>query len=219
MSQSWIDQFEGLNQLEGEWRDTISRKSKVVSIPPETVVFAPGKPADNMIFLLDGTVRVQQVSENGREIVLYRIEAGESCIMTASCIIGDQHYSAEGVAETVIEAAIIPKPVFEELLGSSSRFRNFIFSTVSSRLAELMHIINEIAFRRVDIRLAQKLVSLAKGSDEIMVTHQQLATELGTAREVVSRQLQEFQRREWISQSRGTIRILKLRPLTELSLD
>ena len=82
-----------------------------------------------------------------------------------------------------------------------------------------MHIINEIAFRRVDIRLAQKLVSLAKGSDEIMVTHQQLATELGTAREVVSRQLQEFQRREWISQSRGTVRILKLRPLTELSLD
>ncbi len=216
MDRLWAENFEGLNNLELEWRDIIDKHSRVISIPPGTSVFSPGKPAENMIFLMDGTVRVQQVSEGGREIVLYRIEAGQSCIMTASCLIGHQDYAAEGISETEVEAAIIPRQTFDELIAKSECFRNFIFSTFSLRLTELMTIINEVAFRRLDIRLAQKLIDLANGQNEINTTHQQLATELGTAREVISRQLQEFHRRGWVEQSRGSIEIINKASLVEL---
>lgn len=217
MQTLWIERFERFQALEPEWRNLIIEQSRVLSIPPGTSIFSPGKPAENMIFLLQGTVRVQQVSESGREIVLYRIEAGQSCIMTASCLIGHQDYSAEGISETDIEAAIIPRGLFDQLLAGSQTFRNFVFSTFSMRLTELMTIINEVAFRRLDIRLAQKLLDLANAQGEVSATHQQLATEIGTAREVISRQLQEFNRRNWLKQTRGRVVITNTKKLTELA--
>lgn len=217
MNNSWIDLFDGLENLEEEWREVLYRKARVISVAAGTEIFAPEKPAENMIFLLDGTVRVQQVSEGGREIVLYRIEAGQSCIMTASCLLGHQDYSAQGISETELEAVIIPKTLFDDLIAKSHCFRNFVFSTFSLRLTELMIIINEVAFHRLDIRLANKLLELSKHGDEIKTTHQQLGSELGTAREVVSRQLQEFQRRNWIGQSRGTVIIINKSALRELA--
>lgn len=218
MNSLWTERFEELGSLEPQWKAMIAEQSRVISIPPGTTVFEPGKPAENMIFLMDGTVRVQQVSESGREIVLYRIEAGQSCIMTASCLIGHQEYSAEGICETNVEAAIIPKILFDTLLAGSQCFRNFVFSTFSLRLGELMTIINEVAFRRLDIRLAQKLIDLSGDQNEVSITHQQLGIELGTAREVVSRQLQEFHRRGWLEQSRGSVMITDMRSLKELAL-
>jgi CRP/FNR family transcriptional regulator len=217
MESLWIERFEELQALEPEWRKLISEQSRVLSMPPKTSVFSLGKPAENMIFLLQGSVRVQQVSEGGREIVLYRIEAGQSCIMTASCLIGHQDYAAEGVSETDIKAAIIPRDLFDQVLAGSAIFRNFVFSTFSMRLTELMVIINEVAFRRLDIRLAQRLLDLAKNEGEISATHQQLAVEIGTAREVISRQLQEFNRRDWVQQSRGCIVLTNIQKLKELA--
>lgn len=217
MDQFWIERFEGLTNLELEWRRVIKEQSSVLSISSNTLVFEPGKLADNMIFLLEGTVRVQQVSDGGREIVLYRIEAGQSCIMTASCLISHHDYAAEGVCETEVQAATIPRQLFDDLIKNSECFRNFVFSTFSLRLTELMTIINEVAFKRLDIRLAQKLIDLSNNDNVIGTTHQQLAVELGTAREVISRQLQEFQRRDWLEQSRGSISIINMRKLKELA--
>ena len=205
MDASWIDSFEELKHLEPRWKQAIAKRGRILCAPAKTTLFSQGATAEDMIFLLKGTVRVQQISEAGREIVLYRIEAGQGCIMTASCLNAHQNYAAEGVSETDIEAAVIPKKLFEELLSGSSLFREFVFSTFSNRLIELMLMINEVAFKRIDLRLAQKLIELAKGTSEIKTTHQQLAIELGTAREVISRQLQEFQRQNWIQQSRGII--------------
>jgi len=218
MTTNWIERFVGLESLEPDWRNAILEESRVLSIPSGVEIFAPEKPAENMIFLIDGTVRVQQISDGGREIVLYRIEAGQSCIMTASCLLGQEDYSAQGISETELEAVIIPKGVFDELIANSECFRNFVFSTFSLRLTELMMIINEVAFRRLDIRLANKLLELSKNENEIKTTHQKLATELGTAREVISRQLQEFQRRNWIEQSRGTLVVANKEALTELAI-
>lgn len=218
MTTNWIERFVGLESLEPDWRNAILEESRVLSIPSGVEIFAPEKPAENMIFLIDGTVRVQQISDGGREIVLYRIEAGQSCIMTASCLLGQEDYSAQGISETELEAVIIPKGVFDELIANSECFRNFVFSTFSLRLTELMMIINEVAFRRLDIRLANKLLELSKNENEVKTTHQNLATELGTAREVISRQLQEFQRRNWIEQSRGTLVVANKEALTELAI-
>jgi len=205
---NWIDRFHGLSQLEAPIRDLLVSRSKVITVPKDTVIFGPGKPPENLLLLLDGTVRVQQLSESGREIVLYRVHAGESCVLTTACLLAYEDYSAEGIAETVVQAAAIPRAVFDDLISKSEPFRKFVFSAYSKRITDLFLVIEEIAFQRMDIRLAQKLIELAGSGDVVKSTHQQMAAELGTAREVISRQLQEFQRREWVAQSRGTITIL-----------
>lgn len=208
MTTDWIKRFDGLSRLEASVRESLVRDSTVVDVPEGTVIFGPGKSPDNLLLLLEGRVRVQQVSEAGREIVLYRVEAGESCVLTTACLLAYENYSAEGVAETNIRAAAIPRRVFDDLISRSVAFRNFIFTAYSKRITDLFLVIEEIAFQRLDIRLAQKLIDLARGTGQIKSTHQQLAAELGTAREVVSRQLGEFQRRGWVGQSRGAIDLL-----------
>jgi CRP/FNR family transcriptional regulator len=126
-------------------------------------------------------------------------------VLTTACLLAHEDYSAEGIAETDLRAVAIPRTVFDELVSQSVAFRNFIFRAFSRRITDLFQVIEDIAFQRVDIRLAQRLLELARGTGQIRATHQHLAVELGTAREVVSRQLGEFQRRGWIRQSRGVI--------------
>ena len=213
----WIDKFPGLSQLEEPVRHTLVERSRIVRVPKDTVVFGPGKAPDNLLLLLDGSLRVQQVSEGGREIVLYRVHAGESCVLTTACLLAYEEYSAEGITETEVEAVAIPKTVFDDLIASSKEFRRFVFTAYSKRITDLFLVIEEVAFRRVDIRLAQKLLELAGTSSTLHATHQQLATELGTAREVVSRLLQDFQRRGWVSLSRGSVELTEKAGLRDLS--
>lgn len=202
---NWISRFKGLKQLSPEVRDELVRRSKVVSVPPNTAIFGIGKAPENLLLVLDGTVRVQQTSENGREIVLYRVPAGESCVLTTACLLAYEDYSAEAVAETDVTAAAIPKQTFDWLVANSQVFREFVFSAYSRRIMDLFHVIDEIAFQRMDVRAAHKILKLCSDDHAVHATHQQMATELGTAREVVSRILSEFQRREWVELSRGSI--------------
>ncbi|KZK78343.1 Global nitrogen regulator [Pseudovibrio sp. W64] len=205
---NWIDRFQGLSKLENHIRDILVNRSTIVSVPADTIIFGPGKAPENLLLLLSGSVRVQQLSEGGREIILYRVHAGESCVLTTACLLAYEDYSAEGIAETDTQAVAIPRMVFDDLIAQSETFRRFVFSAYSKRITDLFLVIEEIAFQRMDIRLAQKLLELAGSSKQVATTHQQMAAELGTAREVISRQLREFQRRDWITQSRGTIEIV-----------
>lgn len=208
MAQDWISQFPGLARLGPDLRATLLKQSLILTVPAGTVVFGPGKPPEHLLLLLDGRVRVRQTSEEGREIVLYRVAAGESCVMTTACLLAHEDYSAEGIAETDVRAAAIPRALFDDLASRSVEFRTFIFTAYARRMSDLFMVIEEIAFQRLDIRLAQKLIELARDTGQIMATHQQLAAELGTAREVISRQLGEFQRRGWIGQARGVVDLL-----------
>lgn len=217
MNSEWIEQFPGLSQLEPAIRDVLTRKSAVVTLREGSVIFGPGKSPENLLLLLEGRVRVQQVSEAGREIVLYRVEAGQSCVLTTACLLAYEGYSAEGIAETDVRAIAIPRAVFDDLIAQSVAFRTFVFTAYSRRITDLFQIIEEMAFQRVDIRLAQKLLDLERGTGQIKATHQQLAAELGTAREVISRQLGEFQRRGWIRQSRGSVELMELAELERLA--
>jgi len=203
----WTSQFPGLAGMEAPVRARLRAESAVVSVPKGTVIFGPGKAPENLLLLLSGTVRVHQTSESGRDIVLYRVSAGESCVLTTACVLAYEDYLAEGVAETDIQAVAIPRRVFEELIAESPVFRRFVFTAYSRRITDLFFIIEEIAFRRMDIRLAQKLVELPAPNSAIATTHQDLAAELGTACEVISRQLKEFERRGWVELARGEIRI------------
>jgi CRP/FNR family transcriptional regulator len=213
---NWIDRFQGLSRLEPRLKEILTSRAQVIRMPEGTVIFGPGKSPDNMLLLLRGTVRVQQLAENGREVVLYRVTAGESCVMTTACMLAYEDYTAEGIAETDVVAAAIPRSVFDDLLASSREFRTFVFTAYSRRMTDLFHVIEDIAFRRMDIRLAQKIVERAD-TGVLKATHAQLAAELGTAREVISRQLAEFQRRGWVTLGRGTVEIVDCDALRQLA--
>lgn len=214
---SWIERFPGLSSLDTAEQQILINQSEILAIAKNTAIFGPTKRPKHLMFLLEGSIRVQQVSEKGREIVLYRIRAGESCVMTSACVLAFESLSATGIAESDIQVAAIPLTVFDELVSQSARFRQFIFTAYSRRIADLFHIIEDVAFQRVDIRLAEKLLDIAQGSTSVHITHQQLSAELGTAREVVSRQLSEFQRRNWVTQSRGVVELTDAESLERLA--
>ncbi len=217
MEGSWVDRFPGLQQLPPEHRAILEKGSKVISVPEGTQVFGPGQSADNLLMLLEGTVRVQQTSDTGREVFLYRVNGGESCVLTTAFMITFDDYSAEGIAETDVLAVAIPRATFDELAGLSKPFRDVIFAAYSRRMTDLFTLIDDIVFQRMDVRLAARLLELAGDGDTVKATHQVLGNELGTAREVISRTLSEFQRRGWIEQSRGTLRIIGREGLERLA--
>lgn len=207
MQHSWIDKFAGLSRLPADIRATLEEGSRIISVPAGTQVFAPGQSADSLLLLLDGTVRVQQRSDTGREVILYRVNAGESCVLTTACMLAFEDYSADGVAETDVRAVSIPRQTFDDLVARSPVFREFLFTAYSRRITDLFALIDDIVFQRMDVRLATRLVELADADGVVHATHASLATELGTAREVISRILSEFQRRGLIEQARGEVRL------------
>jgi len=213
----WTKIFPGLEKLEPETHKLLLETSQVVSLPAGTRIFGPGQSPENYLLVLAGTVRVQQVSESGREIVLYRVAPGESCALTTACLMGYEEYQADGFAETDVEAVAVPRATFDELISRSPVFRRFVFTAFSVHVTTLFRIIDEVAFSRIDVRLAQRLLQLADAKGRVELTHQQLAAELGSAREVIGRQLHEFQRRGWLTTSRGSIDLVKPEGLRQLA--
>ncbi len=185
--------------------ELLEKRGRQINAPAGTQLFRPGSECDIFVVVLEGKVRVQMVSETGREIVLYRVQPGETCVLTTNCLLTHSDYQAEGVAETDIVAQVIDPSIFKECIAESEIFRDFVFSTYGKRLADLIELIEEVVFRRIDIRLARHLMKLSDENGCVNQTHQDLAVELGSAREVISRQLKEFERRGWVSLSRGKV--------------
>ena len=215
--QSWIDNFPGLSRLEADLRRILESRSRVIELPAGHRIFGPGQAPENFLLLLEGTIRVQQVSDSGREIVLYRVAAGESCALTTACLLSYEDYLAEAIAETGIRAVAIPRATFDDLIAQSASFRRFVFTAFSTRVTNLFRVIDDVAFHRMDIRLAERIVAMMGKDKRVTITHQQLANELGTAREVVSRILNEFQRRGWLISGRGGFEILNRDALAALA--
>lgn len=213
---TWIDRLPDLAHLAPAEAAELASQARLVRLAAGSEVFASGQPARAWLLLLAGTVRVQQRSATGREVFLYRVHAGESCVLTTACMLADETYAAEGLAETDIEAAVLPKAAFDQLVGSSPRFRTYVFQAYARRITDLFGLIDDIVFQRMDVRLATRLIDLAQAG-LVQATHQALASELGTAREVVSRTLGEFQRRGWVEQARGELRILNAEALHRLA--
>ncbi|HIC79343.1 MAG TPA: Crp/Fnr family transcriptional regulator [Kiloniellaceae bacterium] len=217
MPGDWISQFPELATLPPAEQQMLAQSAQTVSLPAQTTIFAPGQPAQSFMLVLDGTVRVQQVSAGGREIILYRISGGESCIMTTACLLSQDTYNAEGITETPVEAVALPRSAFDDMMARSAQFRRFAFSDYAGRITDLLQVVEEVAFERIDKRLAQKLLERADSDGSLTATHQDLAVELGTAREVVSRHLKEFQRRGWLTLTRGQIGLSERAALARLA--
>lgn len=208
MADDWTRGVPALDGLDGASRARLRALCRPAALPAGTRVFGEGTACQAYLILLSGEVRVRKVAESGREIVLYRVGAGETCIITTACLMSGVDYDAEGIAETDVTARVLPAAGFRELLGASEPFRDFVFRAYGSRISSLLMLIDEVAFGRMDRRLAACLLDRARGGAELAATHQDLAVELGSAREVVSRLLKEFERKGWVELARGRIRLL-----------
>jgi CRP/FNR family transcriptional regulator len=187
----------------------VATKASSVHISKGTFIFFEGDECTSLALIISGTARVYKSAESGREITLYRINRGESCVLTASCIFGRNRFPAVAVAEEDIEAVVVPSGVFRHWMNEYEVWRDFVFNLLSKRLSEVMTTIEEVAFRRMDIRIAEFLVNKYRQQTEgLKITHQDIASELGTSREVVSRILKHFEYDSLISLSRGTITVL-----------
>lgn len=182
--------------------------------PAGAILFEAASPCTGFPMLLEGSVRVVKSAPNGREVQLYRITPGESCLLSSSCLLGGSAYSATGVAQTAVTLLALPPVVFHRLLAEYKPFRDYVFGLFSERLADLMTLVEAVAFHKLDQRLAALL--LGKG-ELVRATHQSLADELGSVREMVSRLLSNFQDRGWVALGREQIRITDAAALRRLA--
>lgn len=202
----WHSLFPYLGQPASESDTRIAQAVREISLPVDAVAFRQGDSCANYLLVIEGSIKVLARSESGREIVLYRVQRGGSCVLTTSCLLSHSHYAAEGITETPVRALAIPANIFHQGLAESAEFRRFVFDAYGQRLAEVIALVEEISFGQINRRLARYLLQHAR-DNELDITHQGLATELGSAREVISRQLKDFERQGWIQQQRGKIRL------------
>ncbi len=183
-------------------------------VPAGTVLFDAHTPCGGFPLVLSGIVKVLQRYPNGREMPLYRVKPGESCLLSGSCLLGHSDYTATGIAETDAELLIVPPADFHALMASDEVFRNHVLSLFGERLAALLSLVEAIAYQKLDQRLAALL--LAKG-DALRATHQSLADELGSVREIVSRLLRAFEDKGWVDLGRERVRIIDRAALAALA--
>ncbi len=201
--------------LEAAGRELFGRGARRVQLKPGHRVFVPGQACSGFIIVKHGAVRVSTVTDTGRELMLYRVGPEETCVLTTACLLSDSGYDAEGIAETETEALVVPKPVFETLLASSAAFRQFVFSSYGGRLRDLIALVQEVSQRHVDRRLARFLAERG-AAGPIATTHQEIASELGTAREVVSRLLKQFETEGLVTLERRQIVVSNMAALARL---
>lgn len=203
--------FPFLKQASQKSQNLLREYGMMKSLQRGDAISSEGDACHFIAFVLSGKARVYKVSKTGREITLYHIGAGESCILTMSCILSKTAFPAFACAEEPTQAMLLPSKVFEELIASDAEWRNYAFGLLAKRLSAVMTVVEEVAFRRVDERLAEYLLAQAatkKGAPHLALTHEKIAAELGTSREVVSRLLKDFESEGLLQAQRARIRLL-----------
>ena len=189
---------------------------QALSFKAGDTLFAPGRACEGFIVIESGHVKVMVTAANGRQVVLYHLAGGQSCIVTTACLMAHAHYEAEALAETDGVALVLGKAMFERLLNGSPRFRAYVFQGFAGRLGDVLGIMQVMMDKRIDCRLA---ALLAGAGAELKLTQQAIAQELGTAREVISRHLKEFEQRGWITVKRGRVAVLQPAALSTFAED
>lgn len=188
-----------------------------MTIAKGRVLFQPGQSCAGFVVVHEGTVRVALTAENGREIVLYRVRPGDVCLQTFSALVHGTTYTAQGVAETDLVIEILPPPAFQTRVVKDDVFRARLFGAVADRFCDLERLVEDVALTGIPARLARALLRMADAQDTLDVRHEALATEIGTAREVISRQLAAFARAGLIVGTRGEIHLVSINRLRALA--
>jgi CRP/FNR family transcriptional regulator len=190
----------------------------LAKIPAGHDVFLEGDQVDAIALLISGVVRVYKIGETGREITLYRFGHGESCILTANAILSQKSFPAIATVERDAEAVMIPAEKFRDWVKRYDPWREFVFELLSDRLSTVMAVVDEVVFQRMDRRVASFLIRKSSNTHPIRITHQEIAAELGSSREVISRILEDFSQKGWVDVGRGIVEILYLEGLTDRSV-
>lgn len=208
---SIIEQFPSLAAM----REVIQSDTQRAHLDAGQYICMEGNACQSLALVLSGTARVYKTSESGREITLYRVEPGESCILTTSCILGNRDFPAFAVAETAVEARVLPAATVRRWMEQHEAWRTYVFALLAGRLDTVIATLEEVAFRSLDARLAATLLERAQAPDEqapdgdddpvVHTTHEKLAADLGTAREVVSRLLKDLEHDGWVELKRGAV--------------
>lgn len=208
-----LETFPAFSKLPDAQLDALLAEAPILRAPKGSVLFDSRQPCLGFPLILEGSVRVAKTTPAGREILLYRIEPGQGCILSGSCLLGQSDYSATAITEQDALLISIAPAMFQDLIVQCEPFRRFVFSMYSERLADVMALVEEVAFRKLDTRLAQLLIHRGPVLQE---THQKLADDLGSVREIVSRLLRSFEDRGWVKLEREKISVLDPKALAEL---
>jgi CRP/FNR family transcriptional regulator len=192
------------------------RRLKPVRFEKGAVIFRPGEDPPGFLLVGEGTIGVYLVGRGGREILLYAVAPGQTCVQTTLGLLGGQAYAGEAVAESDVVGFVVPRAGFQHLMEGSSSFRRFVFRALGARLNDVLHVLELVAFVTVEQRLAGILVERADAQGIVVVTHQDLATAIGSAREVVSRRLEALAQKGLIALDRGAVRLVDRAGLAQL---
>ena len=196
--------FDGLERLSPEDRAALEAGARIAVLPAGQKVFEPAAPCAAYLLVINGAVRVQMTAGTGREMVLYRVLPGESCVLTTACLLGEEAYATEGVVERETRAIVVPAALFKSLLARSGPFRDFVFRGFGRRVSDILAKMEAAVFLPIDARLAEALIARAVNG-RVTLTHGALAADLGSAREVISRHLKAFEQQGLVRLSRGAI--------------
>lgn len=210
-----IELYPALAGLPEDRLAALLRPEAALQLAAGSTVFAEQQPCQGFPLLLDGSIKVVKQAPSGRELLLYRVLPGGSCIISSSCLLGATDYNARGIAETPLTLVALPMAEFSRLLVDHPPFRDFVFHLFAERIGELMQLVEEVAFARLDQRLARLI--LARGGSVLSVTHQQLADELGSVREIVSRLLKGFAAQGLVSLGREQLTVTDRAGLQKLA--
>lgn len=206
-----LGQFPFFSTAPPQLRDRIANSATQVALRAGNGFYNEGDELGVFAFVGRGDIRVYKLAPTGREIALYHVQDGESCLVNMLCVYLDKPAMASARAEADTEAIAIPAAAFRDWVATEESVRRYVFGTMAKRMVDVMMLVEEVAFRKVDERLAQLLVRRFPAGGEspgvLATTHEELAAELGTVREVVSRLLKEFERNGILMVSRGRLEL------------
>lgn len=199
---TWTNQVGALSQEAARRLQALPEQS----VPKGAVLFRAGDAAQGFVVVLQGRIEVHLTGPSGREILLYSVEPGQSCVQTTLGLMAGEPYSGEAFAATEAKVVMIPRPVFLQLMESEAAFRGFVLTALGRRMQDVTRLLEQVAFATIESRLAAALLDMAE-ADQVQATQAELAARIGSAREVVTRRLDAFQRAGWVETDRGTVRI------------
>lgn len=214
---TWVAQATSLPPLEPATKDRLAHLTPFEA-PKGTALFHPGDTVKGFVVVLKGRVDVFLTGPSGREILLYAVEPGQSCIQSTLGLMGGEDYSGEAIARNDCRLVLIPRDMFLDLMDQSDAFRTFVFRAFATRMQSMMHLLERVAFERVESRLARCLLDRAENG-RLTATHAEIATMIGSAREVVSRRLDALARRGILRLERGVVHVKDADTLAELAKD
>jgi len=204
----WLEGFPDLAQLDEPTLNLLTSAAQKREFSAGSLIYQENQTCDQYLLIVNGMLRVYKASEDGSEFVLARMKGGNPCGLTTSSLLLNKTCLANCLAESPAETVLIPKSVFNEAMGHSENFRRYVFESLHMGMSRLVEMVGDVIFTQLDHRLASKLIEMADDDSTINATHDTIATELGTAREVVSRLLKEFERNGWVKLNRKRIQVL-----------